>query len=73
MMEPRNETDDAVIMEFKTRDVEDEASLEDTADAALKQMEEKQYEVILENRGIPGKRIRKYGFVLEGKEVLIKS
>ena len=73
MMEPRNETDDAVIMEFKTRDVEDEASLEDTADAALKQMEEKQYEVILENRGIPGKRIRKYGFVFEGKEVLIKS
>ena len=73
MMEPRNETDDAVIMEFKTRDVEDEASLEDTADAALKQMEEKQYEVILGHRGIPGKRIRKYGFVFEGKEVLIKS
>ena len=73
MMEPRNETDDAVIMEFKTRDVEDEASLEDTADAALKQMEEKQYEVILENRGIPGKQIRKYGFAFEGKEVLIKS
>ncbi len=73
MMEPRKETDDAVIMEFKIRDAQDEASLEDTADAALKQIEEKQYEVILEHRGIPGKRIRKYGFAFEGKKVLIKS
>ena len=62
MMEPKREEGNAFIMEFKVRDSEDEASLEDTADAALKQIEEQQYEVALENRGIAGKRIRKYGF-----------
>ena len=73
MMEPKNDTDNAVIMEFKVRDYKEEASLEDTAEMALKQIEKQQYEAILQNRGIPEVRIRKYGFAFEGKEVLIKS
>ncbi len=73
MMEPKGEADNAVIMEFKVRDSSEEKSLEDTADAALKQIEKQQYQADLESRGFPGDRIRKYGFAFEGKEVLIKS
>lgn len=73
MLEPKNETDNAVIMEFKVRDSQEETSLEDTADAALHQIERKQYASALRNRGIPGVRIRKYGFAFQGKDVLIKG
>lgn len=72
MLEPRNETDPAVIMEFKVKDSQEETSLEDTADAALNQIERQQYESALRNKGIASERIRKYGFAFEGKEVLIK-
>lgn len=68
---PKNDTDNAVIMEFKVRDLKEEASLEDTAEMALKQIEKQQYEAALQNRGISVERIRKYGFAFEGKEVLI--
>lgn len=72
MLEPRNETDPAVIMEFKVKDSQEETFLEDTADAALNQIERQQYESALRNKGIASERIRKYGFAFEGKEVLIK-
>ena len=73
MMEPKNKIDNAIIIEFKVRDSGEEAALLDTAKAALKQIEEQQYEVVLKNRGISDERIRTYGFAFEGKKVLIKS
>ena len=51
--------------------LERESSLEDTVRAALKQIEEKQYEIALISHGIAPERIHKYGFAFEGKNVLI--
>ena len=72
MLEPKNlNEDDAIIMEFKVINPVKESSLKDTVQAALAQIEEKQYKGQLMARGIPENRIRSYGFAFEGKKVLI--
>ena len=50
---------------------EDEETLQDTVQSALKQIEEKKYSQELRKRGVSEERIRKYGFAFEGKKVLI--
>ena len=73
MLEPLDKSKNAMILEFKVRSLRREASLEDTLDSALKQIEEKQYETALLAKGVPAERIKKYGFAFEGKKVLIGS
>ncbi|MBQ9990238.1 MAG: PD-(D/E)XK nuclease domain-containing protein, partial [Lachnospiraceae bacterium] len=73
IMEPKKKELPAIIMEFKVFNKRREKSLEETAEAALKQIEEKQYEETLISRGIEAERIRKYGFAFLGKEVLIEE
>ena len=65
--------DFAIIMEFKVRDEKEEASLEDTAKEALKQIERQQYSTALKSKGISAAQIRNYGFAFEGEKVLIKT
>ena len=62
---------DAYILEFKVCDSEDEETLKDTVDAALAQIDEKQYAAGLIARGIARDHIHCYGFAFEGKKVLI--
>ena len=71
MLEPKEKKNPAFILEFKAINVRREKSLEDTLEAALRQIEEKKYETELISRGIPVENIRKYGFAFEGKQVLI--
>ena len=71
MLEPKRKEDKAFILEFKTYDEEDEEGLKDTVQAALAQIEEKQYESNLIAGGVSKENIYKYGFAFRGKEVLI--
>ncbi len=71
IMEPKDPSDDAIIMEFKVHDEDDEASLEDTVASALRQIEEKKYDTELLERNVPKEKIRHYGFAFQGKLVLI--
>lgn len=72
MLEPKNPAlDDAILLEFKVYDAEDEEGLKDTVQAALRQIEEKQYAAGLIARGIEKSHIRSYGFAFQGKGVLI--
>jgi len=72
MLEPKEpEKNDAIILEFKVQDEEDEETLKDTVQEALRQIERKQYAAQLIARGIPEERIRSYGFAFQGKKVLI--
>ena len=67
----KTEKDDAIILEFKVFQPRRETELEDTAQAALAQIDEKDYAAALRAKGITDDRIRRYGFAFRGKEVLI--
>ena len=71
ILEPLEDGLDAIILEFKVRKCKREATLADTVNVALQQIEEKGYATDLIAKGIQENKIRKYGFAFEGKHVLI--
>ncbi|MDY5181837.1 AAA family ATPase [Butyribacter sp.] len=60
-----------IVIEFKVINSKKENSLEETVAAALKQIEEKNYDEELVKRGVKKENIHHYGFAFKGKEVLI--
>ena len=71
MIEPKDTSKAAFILEFKVYDRNYEKTLEDTVASALAQIEEKKYDTVLTAKGISAERIHKYGFAFEGKKVMI--
>ena len=71
MLTPVTEVDDAIVIEFKVHEPDEEESLPDTVRTALDQITEKNYDAELLAQGISAERIRHYGFAFEGKKVLI--
>ena len=62
---------DAIIIEFKVQDSDEEKDLDEAVKSALKQLERKKYATELRALGFQDKNIQKYGFAFKGKKVLI--
>ena len=62
---------DAIIIEFKVQDSDEEKDLDEAVKSALKQIERKEYATELRALGFQDKNIQKYGFAFKGKKVLI--
>lgn len=61
----------AIILEFKVYNSKKEKNLADTVRAALKQIEDKNYDAELLETGFKKEQIYHYGFAFQGKKVLI--
>lgn len=71
MLIPRDFAEQAYVLEFKVHDPEEEESLQETVQAALMQIQEKQYDAELSELHIKPEQIHHYGFAFEGKKILI--
>lgn len=71
LLEPRSKEDDGIIFEFKVYNPKKEKNLEDTVQAAIRQVIGKRYAASLSEKGVPEEKIRVYGFAFKGKEVLV--
>ena len=73
MLFPLCKGDRGIVIEFKTRILRQEKSLEDTCASALEQIAEKRYADALAARGAARGAIYAYGFGFKGKQVLIRG
>ena len=74
MLEPidkSNENLPCIVIEFKVINPKKEKTLEETVEAALKQIEDRGYDAELVKRGVKRENIHHYGFAFRGKNVLI--
>ena len=74
MLEPIDKSNDnlpCIVIEFKVINPKKEKTLEETVEAALKQIEDKGYDAELVKRGVKKENIHHYGFAFKGKKVLI--
>ena len=74
MLEPKDKQSEkypGIVIEFKVINPRKESLLEETVEAAIKQIEEKNYDAELINRGVDKENIHHYGFAFRNKEVLI--
>ncbi len=71
MLIPKNLRDLGVVMEFKKIGRFEESDLESAVASALKQIEDRKYDLELKNRGIS--RILHLGLAFKGKDVMIRS
>ena len=74
MLEPKDKQTPkypGIVIEFKVINPRKENSLEETVEAALKQIEDRNYDTELINRGVNKENIHHYGFAFKSKEVLI--
>ena len=67
MLEPKDKNGNSFIMEFKVYREEKEKDINDTIESAKKQIEERKYEEILQEKGFTN--ITKIVFAFKGKEV----
>ena len=70
MLEPKDKNGNSFIMEFKVMEDMEEKTIEETIENAKKQIEEKEYEENLKERGF--KNITKMIYAFKGKEVKIE-
>ena len=73
MMEPLEKNKRAYVIEFKVHKAKREKDLEETAQNALQQIAEKNYDAELMARGIRKENISHLGFAFWGKKVLIEQ
>ena len=71
MLEPKDKNGNAFILEFKVLEDLEEKTIEETIANAKKQIEEKQYEASLKERGFTN--ITKMVFAFKGKEVKMEK
>ena len=71
MIIPTDASKLGIVIEFKKLDPDDEETLEETADTALKQISDKKYTTTLVSRGITN--IKEIAIVFKGKEIYIKE